>query len=54
MKDLAPVLVKELAGSNPDPRGMEVARDCVASVPAATYRAILRALIGFDLRDILK
>lgn len=54
MKDLAPTLVKELAGSNPDPRGMEVARDCIASVPETTYQAILRALIGFDLRDILK
>ena len=54
MKDLAPTLVKELAGTDPDPRGMDLARDCMAKVPEATYQATMRALIGFDLRDILK
>ena len=54
MKELAPTLVKELAGTDPDPRGMELARDCMAKVPEATYKATMRALIGFDLRDILK
>ena len=54
MKELAPTLVKELSGTNPDPRGMELARDCMAKVPEATYQATMRALIGFDLRDILK
>ena len=39
MVSLAPSLVKELVGDDPDPRGMELARDCMAAVPEATYRA---------------
>ncbi len=54
MVSLAPTLVKELAGDDPDPSGMELARDCMASVPEATYRATMLALIGFDLRGALK
>jgi 3-oxoadipate enol-lactonase len=33
---------------------MELARDCMASVPEATYSATMLALMGFDLRDVLK
>jgi 3-oxoadipate enol-lactonase len=51
---LAPSLVQELVGDNPDPRGMELARDCMAAVPEATYRATMLALMGFDLRGALK
>ena len=51
---LAPSLVKELVGDNPDASGMELARDCMASVPEATYRATMLALMGFDLRGALK
>jgi 3-oxoadipate enol-lactonase len=51
---LAPALVKELVGDNPDARGLELARDCMASVPSATYRATMLALMGFDLRAALK
>jgi 3-oxoadipate enol-lactonase len=51
---LAPTLVKELVGDNPDPGGMDIARDCMASVPEATYRATMLALMGFDLRNALK
>jgi 3-oxoadipate enol-lactonase len=51
---LAPPLVKELVGDNPDASGMELARDCMASVPEATYSATMLALMGFDLRDVLK
>jgi 3-oxoadipate enol-lactonase len=51
---LAPSLVKELAGDDPDPRGMDLARDCMAAVPPATYRATMLALMGFDLRAALK
>jgi 3-oxoadipate enol-lactonase len=53
MKSLAPVLVKELAGDNPDADGMEVARDCMGSVPEASYRAMVLALLGFDQRKAL-
>ena len=51
---LAPSLVRELVGDNPDVSGMELARDCMASVPEATYRATMLALMGFDLRGALK
>ena len=51
---LAPSLVKELVGDNPDAGGIELARDCMAAVPEATYRATMLALIGFDLRHALK
>src|SRR5882672_10676174 len=47
-------LVKELVGDDPDVGGMELARDCMASVPEATYRATMLALMGFDLRSALK
>ncbi len=53
MKSLAPVLVKELVGDNPDADGMEVARDCMGSVPEASYRAMVLALLGFDQRKAL-
>ena len=51
---LAPTLVKELVGDDPDVSGMALARDCMASVPEPTYRATMLALMGFDLRDALK
>ena len=51
---LAPSLVQELVGDDPDARGMDLARDCMASVSAATYRATMLALMGFDLRAALK
>jgi 3-oxoadipate enol-lactonase len=51
---LAPSLVKELVGNDPDPGGMDIARDCMASVPETTYRATMLALMGFDLRNALK
>jgi 3-oxoadipate enol-lactonase len=33
---------------------MELARDCMATVPESTYRATMLALMGFDLRSALK
>jgi 3-oxoadipate enol-lactonase len=54
LASLAPSLVKELVGDDPDISGMELARDCMASVPEATYRATVLALMGFDLRNALK
>jgi 3-oxoadipate enol-lactonase len=51
---LAPSLVKELVGDDPDPGGMDLARDCMAAVPEASYRAAMLALMGFDLRNALK
>jgi len=54
MASLAPNLVKELVGDDPDPHGMKVALDCMASVPEASYRASMVALLGFDQRQALK
>ena len=54
MASLAPTLVKELVGDDPDARGMDLARDCMASVPEATYRSAMLALLGFDQRKALK
>src|SRR6516225_4920028 len=45
MATLAPNLVKELIGEDPDPAGMDIARDCMAKVPEATYRAAMLALL---------
>jgi 3-oxoadipate enol-lactonase len=54
LASLAPSLVKELVGDDPDESGMDLARDCMAAVPEATYRATMLALMGFDLRNALK
>jgi 3-oxoadipate enol-lactonase len=54
MASLAPSLVQELTGDDPDIAGMELARECMGSVPEASYRATMRALMGFDLRHALK
>jgi 3-oxoadipate enol-lactonase len=54
MASLAPTLVKELVGDDPDASGMNLARDCMAAVPEATYRATMLALLGFDQRNVLK
>ncbi|MDB5607034.1 MAG: hydrolase [Bradyrhizobium sp.] len=54
MISLAPTLIKELVGDNPDALGVELARDCMAAVPEASYRASMLALLGFDQRQALK
>jgi 3-oxoadipate enol-lactonase len=54
MVSLAPTLVKELVGDNADVCGMHIARECMAAVPEATYRATMLALLGFDQRGALK
>jgi 3-oxoadipate enol-lactonase len=54
MASLAPALVQELVGDAPDVSGMELARDCMAAVPEASYRACMLALLGFDQRAALR
>ena len=54
MASLAPSLVTNLVGDDPDPRGIELARDCMAAVREQSYRASMLALMGFDLRGALK
>jgi len=53
MQSLAPTLVKELVGDDPDTGGMEIARECMGSVPETSYRAMVLALLGFDQRKAL-
>jgi 3-oxoadipate enol-lactonase len=54
LASLAPSLVRELVGDDPDIGGMKLARDCMASVPEATYRATMLSMLGFDQRSALK
>lgn len=54
LPQLAPSLVRELVGDAPDAAGMDLARECMAAVPEASYRAMMLALMGFDLRAALK
>ncbi len=54
MQSLAAGLVRELVGDSPDAAGMELARDCMGSVPEASYRGAMLALLGFDQRQALK
>jgi 3-oxoadipate enol-lactonase len=54
MVALAPTLVRELVGDDPDANGMALARDCMGGVPEASYRASMLALLGFDQRHALK
>jgi 3-oxoadipate enol-lactonase len=54
MVSLAPTLVRELVGDDPNTSGIELARDCMAQVPEASYRASMLALLGFDQRQTLK
>jgi 3-oxoadipate enol-lactonase len=54
MVSLAPTLVEDLVGDDPDVRGVELARDCMAAVPEASYRDRMLALFRFDQRDELK
>jgi len=51
---LAPWLVAEVVGDDPDASGVVLARDCMADVPEASYRASMLALLGFDQRNALK
>lgn len=53
LASLAPGIVQSLVGDAPDAAGVALAGDCMAHVPEASYRATMRALMGFDLRDAL-
>src|SRR5260370_26286101 len=51
---LEPSLVTDLVGDDPDIGGMELARECMACVPGATYRATMMSMLGFDQLNALK
>lgn len=53
MAELAPGIVQSLIGSAAKPEGIALATQCMAAVPEATYRAVVRSLLDFDRRDTL-
>src|SRR5436305_1075075 len=53
LASLAPKLVADIVGDDPDPAGIELACACMASVPEASYRAAMTSMLGFDLRKSL-
>jgi 3-oxoadipate enol-lactonase len=54
MAELATDIIDGIMGATPDPIGHALAVDCMAAVPASTYRAAVRCLISFDERDNLR
>ncbi|PZU92125.1 MAG: alpha/beta hydrolase [Chelatococcus sp.] len=53
MAGLADELVDGLIGDDADPAGVALARACMASGSEQSYRAMMLALMGFDLREAL-
>lgn len=53
MREIAPEAVRELVGEDADPAGVALAQDCMEEVPPSTYRDMVLAMPGFDLRDAL-
>ena len=47
MADLAPRMVERMMGPRPDSAGRTLAVDVMRAVPADTYRAAVRCLVGF-------
>jgi len=50
MAELAPTMVDAIMAPQPDPAGRALAIEAMAAVPADTYRAAMRCLVGFDER----
>ncbi len=50
MADLAPKMVDRMIGPSADPAGRAHAVEVMSAVPAETYRAAVRCLVGFDER----
>ena len=54
LAELAPAMVAAMVGDNADPAGVALAEDCIAHTPASTYRDLVLAMPGFDLRAALE
>ncbi len=54
MAGLADGMVADMVGDAPDPAGVSLARWCHAHTPDSTYRDMVRALPGFDMREALR
>lgn len=50
MPELAAAIIDGMLGPAPDPEGRALAIACMGATPAATYRAAVRCLVGFDER----
>ena len=53
MADLATELVKTMMSADADPDGRQLAHDCMADVPAETYRAAVECIVTFEGRTNL-
>lgn len=53
MSQLAPSIVDNLVGSNPDPDGVTRATAAMSRVPEDAYRAAMQCIVTFDRRDAL-
>lgn len=53
MADLADNVVSTMLKPDADPAGIELARACMAAVPAETYRAAVECIVTFDRRASL-
>jgi 3-oxoadipate enol-lactonase len=53
MPIMAPKLVADLVGDAPDPDGVVLAESCMAATDPESYRSMMLALVGFDLKDAL-
>jgi len=53
MPMMAPGLVADLVGDAPDADGVMLAKSCMAATDPASYRSMMLALVGFDLKDAL-
>lgn len=50
MADLAPDLVAGMVAPGADPDGLALAQDCMAAIPAATYRDNMAVIVTFEMR----
>jgi len=50
LPELASEMIDRIVGPQPDPAGRALAVACMGAVPAATYRAAVQCLVGFDER----
>ncbi len=53
MADLASGMVASMVGNDPDPAGLDHARTGIAATPEATFRGMVLAMPGFDVRETL-
>jgi len=53
MADLATELVETMMSADADPNGRQLAHDCMANVPAETYRAAVECIVTFEQRENL-